>query len=433
MRRLLALVVFLVAVSSFCAEINPPYAPDRRPDEGEGPFERLILRGATLIDGTGAPPIGPVDIVIEKNRIREIRSVGCPKVARSSRAAGRRTRPRDRPPRACTSCRASSTCTATSAARSRGRPAEYVFKLWMAHGITTVREPGCGNGVDWTLHEGDAARATRSSRRASCRTSSPARAVGRRSDQHARAGAQIRPVGAKKGIAGPRSAATAIQFFGYRPDIIAALLDEAKKQGLAHRLPPRADGRRADQRPLRRALGLRGMEHWYGLPEALFADRTIQDYPAGYNYNDEQDRFGQAGRLWKQAAPPGSEKWNAVMDELMKLDFNIDPTFTIYEASRDLMRARRAEWHDEYTLPSLWDFYQPSRAAHGVVLVRLDDRDEIEWKKTTGSGCSSSTSTRTAAAGSRPAATPASSTSSTASTTSASWSCCRKPASIRWK
>ena len=48
------------------------------------------------------------------------------------------------------------------------------------------------------------------------------------------------------------------------------------------------------------------MEHWYGLPEALFDGRTVQDFPLDYNYNDEQHRFGQAGRLWKQAAPPGS-------------------------------------------------------------------------------------------------------------------------------
>ena len=32
-------------------------APDRA--EGEGPFDRLILRGGILIDGTGAPAIGP--------------------------------------------------------------------------------------------------------------------------------------------------------------------------------------------------------------------------------------------------------------------------------------------------------------------------------------------------------------------------------------
>ena len=53
-------------------------APDRQAGEGEGPFERLIVRGATLIDGTGAPPIGPVDIVIENNRIADVVSVGYP-------------------------------------------------------------------------------------------------------------------------------------------------------------------------------------------------------------------------------------------------------------------------------------------------------------------------------------------------------------------
>jgi hypothetical protein len=122
------------------------------------------------------------------------------------------------------------------------------------------------------------------------------------------------------------------------------------------------------------------MEHWYGLPEALFTDRTIQNYPPSYNYNDEQYRFGEAGRLWKQAAPPGSEKWNATIDELIKLRFNIDPTLTIYEASRDLMRTMRAEWHDKYTLPSLWRWYQPSRAAHGAYWYDWTTQDEIEWK-----------------------------------------------------
>ena len=53
-------------------------APDRRSDEGEGPFERLIIRGATLIDGSGAPARGPVDIVIEGNRIVEVKGIGAP-------------------------------------------------------------------------------------------------------------------------------------------------------------------------------------------------------------------------------------------------------------------------------------------------------------------------------------------------------------------
>jgi hypothetical protein len=73
MRRLLLGTLFL-ATAAFAA--NPPYAPDRH--EGEGPFQRLIIRGATVIDGTGAPAIGPVDIVIEGNRIKELRVVGAP-------------------------------------------------------------------------------------------------------------------------------------------------------------------------------------------------------------------------------------------------------------------------------------------------------------------------------------------------------------------
>jgi hypothetical protein len=128
-------------------------------------------------------------------------------------------------------------------------------------------------------------------------------------------------------------------------------------------------------------LGLTSMEHWYGLPEALFVDRRVQDYPPDYNYSNEQDRFGQAGRLWAQAAEPGSPKWNAVMDELLELDFTIDPTFTIYEAARDVMRARNADWMDEYCWPALWRFLQPSRTAHGSFWLDWTTWDEVAWRE----------------------------------------------------
>ena len=38
----------------------------------EGPFKQLILRGAILINGNGAPPVGPVDITVEKDKITAI-------------------------------------------------------------------------------------------------------------------------------------------------------------------------------------------------------------------------------------------------------------------------------------------------------------------------------------------------------------------------
>jgi hypothetical protein len=35
--------------------------------------------------------------------------------------------------------------------KEQGTPAEYVFKLWMAHGITTIRDPSAGNGLSGVL------------------------------------------------------------------------------------------------------------------------------------------------------------------------------------------------------------------------------------------------------------------------------------------
>jgi len=70
---------FLISVNTY-GQIQK--APPR--NEGEGPWPQLIIRGVTLINSTGAPPIGPVDIVIEKNRIISINNVGTPGVTISA-------------------------------------------------------------------------------------------------------------------------------------------------------------------------------------------------------------------------------------------------------------------------------------------------------------------------------------------------------------
>ena len=69
------------------------------------------------------------------------------------------------------------------------------------------------------------------------------------------------------------------------------------------------------------------------------------------------------------------------MNELIDLDFTLDPTFNIYEASRDLQRARRAEWHEDYTLPTLWKFFEPSKISHGSYWHDWGTEQEIEWKE----------------------------------------------------
>ena len=347
-------------------------APDRGPSEGDGPFERLIIRGAIVIDGTGGPPQGPKDIVIEGNRIVQIRNLGAPNLPID---------PDRRPQDATREIDASGMFVlpgfvdthAHTGGRSQGTPAEYVYKLWLGHGVTTIRDPGSGNGVEWTLEARE--------RSARNEIVAPRIFVYVRPGAGWDGGPIDTPEAAREWVRwAAKQGVDGLKLGSYDPGIMAALIDEAKKNGLGTQAHLGQMGvARMDALDAAR-LGLGSLEHWYGLPEALFADRTVQDFPFDYNYNDEYHRFGQAGRLWKQTAPRGSETWNQVLEELLDLGFVLSPTMTIYEANRDVQRARDADWHDTYTLPSLWRFYQPSRESHGSYWFSWTTQDEIEWK-----------------------------------------------------
>ena len=347
-------------------------APPRA--EGDGPYNKLVFRGVTLVNSTGAPPMGPVDIVVEKNRIKEIRQVGFPGVPID---------PKRRPQVGVGDKEID--CSGMYlmpgfidmhghiGGQQQGTSAEYVYKLWLGHGITTIRDPSAGNGLDWVLDQ----------REKSLKNTITAPRI---------KAYTVFGQGAKEPVTTPELArewvrsnaakgADGIKFFGAEPEIFKAALEENKKLGLRSACH-HAQLEVARMNVLATAkAGLTSMEHWYGLPEALFADRTVQNYPADYNYNNEQNRFEEAGKLWLQAAKPGTERWNQVLDELIKLDFTLDPTFNIYEANRELMLARRAEWHDEYTLPALWRFYGPSRISHGSYWHNWGTEQEVAWKE----------------------------------------------------
>lgn len=367
-------------------------APSRT--EGQGPFDQLIIRGATLINGNGAPPIGPVDIVIEQNRITNVQVVGYPGVEI----------PDDRRPQfdgKGLEINAEGMYVLPGfvdmhghiGGTSQGTTSEYVFKLWLAHGITTVRDPSAGNGLDWVL---------RHKKRSADNEITAPRILAYTSFSQ-----DLTDVPTKRNLSGERTAgsevlkgpittadqaiswtranyrrgADGIKFFGASPEVMDAALKENKRLGLRSACH-HAQLNVAWWNVVNSAeAGLTSMEHWYGLPEALFEDQIVQNYPLDYNYQNEQHRFGEAGRLWKQAAAPYSKKWNEVMDRLIELDFTLDPTFNIYEASRDLMRARTADWHNAYTLPSLWSFYQPSKISHGSYWHFWGTEEEVAWKE----------------------------------------------------
>lgn len=369
MKKLLLLLTFHLSLFTSFSQIQK--APEVK--EGDGPYTQLIIRGVTLINGTGAPPAGPVDIVIENNRIVQIQTVGSPGLP-----INQNRRPALKEGGKELNCEGMYAMPGFIdmhghiGGTAQGTPAEYVFKLWMAHGITTIRDPSAGNGLDWVLeHKRKSAANTITAPRIFAYT-----AFGQGNRGPIANAEQARNwvrENAKKGADG-------IKFFGASPEVMDAAVRENKALGLrstAHHA--QTDVARWNVLSSARA-GMTSMEHWYGLPEALFTNKTIQDYPAEYNYNNEQHRFEEAGKLWKQAAAPYSDHWNKVMNELISLDFTIDPTFNIYEANRDLHRARRAEWHEDYTLPSLWKFYEPSYQSHGSYWHQWGTEQEVEWK-----------------------------------------------------
>ncbi len=358
---------------------QPPLVAATGRDRGIGPFARLVLRGATVIDGTGAPPIGPFDIVVEQGRIAEMRKVGY---------AGAPIHPERRPApgdheidchgRFVTpgfiDCHAHAGV-AYHATHGWVPPVDYVYKLWLAHGVTTVREMGSFNGLGWMLDQRALAAANKiAAPRLLSYVYFPAvndmlKTIHTPDEARAWLG-RIKERGAD-----------GVKFFGAPPALMQAALAECRALGL------RSGCHHAQMAVTRmNALtsarwGLSSAEHYYGLPEALFDDRIVQSYPADYDYGDEYFRFAYAGQSFRQSAAPGSAKWNEVLDAFLELDFTFVPTFTIYDANRDLMRARQADWHKDYAWKSMWDYFQPRRGNHGSYWYRWSTANEIEWKE----------------------------------------------------
>lgn len=357
----------------------PPVEPASSRDSGVGPYKRLVLRGATVIDGTGAPPWGPADIVVEDGRITTLRRVGTPHlpIDRASRpapgdyeidCAGKFVTPGFVDSHAHIGA-------PFHAENGKMPPADYVYKLWLAHGVTTVREAGCFNGLTWTLEQKAAS--------AAHRIAAPhlqAYAPFPGTDDYIKT--LFTPDEARAWIRKVKQAgADGVKFFGAPPAIMQAALDECRNLGL------RSCCHHAQLAVARMNMvttarwGLTSSEHSYGLPEALFDDRTLQVVPSGYDYNDEYLRFATAGQTFLQAAKPGSAKWESTLQAFLDTGHTFVPTFNVYDGNRDVMRIRRADWHARFTDSNLWRYFKPQRGGHGAYFYRWSTGNEVEWRE----------------------------------------------------
>src|SRR5690606_16525702 len=148
--------------------------------------------------------------------------------------------------------------------------------------------------------------------------------------------------------------ADGLKIFGMDRDQLEALMSEARAQGLRTTTHIAVEETTASDFI---ELGVNSIEHFYGIADAALDG--VQDFPADMNYSDELMRFSRAGELYAQANPA---KLDAVLDDMVEAGVAWSPTLSIYEASRDIVKAQNLPWYREYLHPALQAFFEPNLA-----------------------------------------------------------------------
>jgi len=315
-------------------------------------YDRLVIRNVILLDGNGTPPEGPVDIILEKNKIQSVRS--------SRRSA-------DAYQSGETILEGNGMYALPGLINIHAHihdsragmpiPFEYLYKLWLSCGITTVRD--VGSNTDKTLIERE--------------KSHEGLIQAPRIYLYMRAGGDM-PEEARESVRRVKAqGGDGIKIFGLERDVLKALLDEAHKQGLrvAHHIGVEEIDAWDDAE-----YGVTSIEHWYGIPDAAL--HGSQNFPYWYNYSNESHRFRWAGHLWREADPVKLEK---VLAKMIANKVHWCPTFVIYEANRDLLRAKNQPWFEDYLHPALEKYFEPNPANHGSYQWNWTTTDEVFWKE----------------------------------------------------
>jgi dihydroorotase-like cyclic amidohydrolase len=355
-----------------------PRSAPSLPGESEGPFARLVIEGGMLVDGTGAPPVGPVTVVVEKDRIVEIYGLPGMYTAQVGESGRYAAKPGDKVIDARGSYILPGLIDAHvrvldlsvrpdtgNTSRQENSPPEYALKLLIANGVTTIASMQSLDVMDWAMDmKRQSAANTITAPNVEVWVDFPAR-----TPEEARA--KVREA-KKRGATGLGEGDIEGSL-----EVMLAGLDEAKKANLPtywclH------DEKTQQMNTLQWArAGMTGWPHANGLPNAMYEDRELRFYPGGFNYNNPHD----AMRLYRWAGvKPGGEKWNSVIDELVKLDFTFGPTFSVYEVHRDYVGVSRQEWNDEYLHPALRRIYMPGDGRYNTEFADWSTEDEVTWR-----------------------------------------------------
>jgi len=345
MKFFLLLTVILISDIGLCFA--------QTPDLHNQKHDELLIKNAIIVVGVGTPAEGPYDIHIkdskivslssssEKNKIRE-------EVTHQIDAKGSYVLPGF--------INMHAHMMDSRAGIDMAQP--YQYYLWLASGITTVRD--VGSQLEKSLEE--------KKKSAAHEIIAPRMFLypgiwGNHSDEDVKK--KIRDFH-KQGVDGIK--------FGMMDKLtFKAASAEANKLGLPVANHVGVEDMNAWDNMKAKT---RSIEHWYGVPDAAL--HGVQEFPVDMNYSNELHRFRYAGRLWREA---DSDKLDEVLDGLVEAGVAWDPTLVIYEASRDLQRAISSPWFKDYLHPGLEKFFQPSADSHGSFFWGWTSTDEAFWKE----------------------------------------------------
>ncbi|MBI3081796.1 MAG: amidohydrolase family protein [Gemmatimonadetes bacterium] len=280
-----------------------------------------------VIPGHGGPPVGPYDIVIQGNTITDMIPFD-PVTAERRGATDRATG--DRVIEANGMYVMPGMIDLHMHLRQQPEPIEYVYYLKLAHGVTTL-VPAADRGLDSAMQQ---ARASADHKILAPRMypiwgwgagtnykreelENPANAPRIARDMVGK-GAHVVSVG---------DIAWSQELFG----AVCKAVWDAGGITTVH-LPPSTN---AVVQALDAArLGVTMIEHHYGYAEASL-DRKVQDFGREYNYNNENDRFRYAGKVWTEANE--QRLLGEVADSLVRYGVTMPYWYRAFELWGDLI------------------------------------------------------------------------------------------------
>jgi imidazolonepropionase-like amidohydrolase len=314
---------------------------------------RLVLRNAMVVYGAAKPAYGPVDITIEGGRISRVGTVADTLRGEDAviDAAGKYVMPG-----------IVNTHMHWHEERQPGiaQPIQYERNLYLAAGVTTARELG-----------GDFDKSKRWQAESAAHTIVSPRILVYPVVQKGRYGTPAEIRNWVRNAA--RGGADGFKLIALDRDQVKAALDEAKQHGLRTTTHIGVEETTIKDYV---ELGINSVEHFYGVADAALTG--VQRFPADMNYNNELHRFARAGELYTQA---DRAKLSEVVDLMVEHGVGWSPTFSIYEASRDLVRAQNQPWFKDYLHPSMEAFFRPSLDNHGSYFLGWTSAQESAWKQ----------------------------------------------------